>query len=279
MVHRIAHPEDVLREAQLLYPQKFKEVSESGFMDEFYKKAARMPGVMEAVKSGGGKAVVFDVASGTGRVGNFIKFLSHMDFDYYCFEINEKQLGWEGWKKAVIGDISHLRAEDKAADVVFMLNVPIPISGIKNHLLEGGRLDHTKKGMLEMLDLAIDAQYKLNLLEGARVLKDDGIIVVGGKYVGQKQEGMQGNLADLPLRIKHFEVVDVDEDAVPAWRRYGIDIEKPTFLLYSLKKTGEVSKELVSFYEQVRYTALEQLIRIEGFDDIMEGMRKARKAC
>jgi len=128
-------------------------------------------------------------------------------------------------------------------------------------------------------DILVDAQYKLNLLEGARVLKDDGIIVVGGKYVGQKQEGMQGNLADLPLRIKHFEVVDVDEDAVPAWRRYGIDIEKPTFLLYSLKKTGEVSKELVSFYEQVRYTALEQLIRIEGFDDIMEGMRKARKAC
>lgn len=283
MVNKIAQPEDILTTAQKFYPGNFRDISESGFMDNLYLKAPRMPGVKEAIENGKGQANVAEFASGTGRVGDATRKVTGTGFNYHCIDIDKGQFGKEDWKSRIIGSVENVPLANKTQDVVFMLNVPIPLSEVKNHLLKEGGLDDTKKGMLEMLENAIDAQYKLNLLEGARVLKDDGVMVVGGKYMLQTEDRMQKNIEDLPLKITKLEVVDVDEKVIPLWRKYGIDIENPTFMLVSMKKTKGDMQEAVDFYEQVLYSSLEQLMRIEGkkegksmIEEVLEEMRKAK---
>jgi hypothetical protein len=284
MVNKIAQPEDILMTAQKLYPGNFRDISESGFMDNLYLKAPRMPGVKEAIEKGNGQANVAEFASGTGRAGNAIRKVTGTEFNYYCIDIDRRQFGKEDWKSRITGRVENVPLADKTQDVVFMLNVPIPISEVKSRLLKEGSLDYTKKRMLEMLENVIDAQYKLNLLEGVRVLKDDGVMVIGGKYVLQTEDKMQKNIEDLPLKITKLEIVDVDENVIPLWRKYGIDIENPSFMLVSMKKTKGDIREAVDSYEQLLYSSLEQVMRIQGkeegksrIEEVFEEMKNESK--
>jgi hypothetical protein len=98
-------------------------------------------------------------------------------------------------------------------------------------------------------------------------------MVVSGKYIKQTGESIQKSLGELPLKVNKFEVVELEEGIIPLWRKYGIEIEKPTFMVVSMKKVGDVG-DLADFYQQMLRTSLEQLMRVEGFEDILEEMHK-----
>jgi hypothetical protein len=278
MVHRISQPDDILHEAQRLYPKKFHEVSESSYMDDVYRKAALMCGIREHVKATEGQVNAADIAGGSGRQGRIIRSLVKEDAErvvIHNVDISGGELRKGKGGEKIIGDAMHLPLADKSMDFVFMNNIPIPLSHVKNYVINMKDETGKKEVMLEMLELAIDSVYKLNLLEGARVLKENGVMVFSGKHMGQNGESIQRSLGDLPLKVDKFEVVELEEGVIPLWRKYGIDIEKPTFMVVSLKKTGDVG-ELTDFYRQMLFTSLEQLMRIGEFDDVMKEMRMAK---
>jgi hypothetical protein len=274
MVYKLTQPEDILLEAHRLYPKGFHEVSDSGFMDEYYRRGAIISGIREYAKTAKEEVHVLDVAAGRGRQGYFVNKVGEENSKKVVIhevDISRVELG-KG-RERTIADIHHLPYADKSMNFVFMNNIPVPLSAVSSYVIRRKGDYVIKERMLEMLELATDAIYKLNLLEGARVLKDDGVMVLGGKYIGQKIEEIQKNIEDLPLKVDKFEVVELEEYVVPLWRNYGVDIDKPTFMLASLKKTGSDIQKLVDLYEQVLYTALEQLMRIEEFDGVMKEMR------
>lgn len=275
-MRKIAQPEDVLLEAQKLYPKKFHEVSESTYMDEVYRKAAALSGIREYVKSTKGDVNVADIAGGSGRQGRIIRSMLKDEAGrvvIHNVDISREELSKSKGDERIVGEIMHLPFADRSMDFVFMNNIPIPISYVRNYVAnmkdEAGR----KERMLEMLELAVDSVYKLDMLEGARVLKENGVMVVSGKYIKQTGESIQKSLGELPLKVNKFEVVELEEGIIPLWRKYGIEIEKPTFMVVSMKKVGDVG-DLADFYQQMLRTSLEQLMRVEGFEDILKEMHK-----
>jgi len=283
MVHKIAQPEDILVKVQEFYPKQYHKVSESGFMDELYRRSAIMSGVREYAQSAE-EVHILDVAAGRGRQGYFINKVVGKENSkkvvMHEIDISKVELRKEG----IIGDMGHLPFANKSMDIVFMNNLPSLLSAVSSHVIRTKHDGATKERMLEMLEVATDAMYKLNLLEGVRVLKDGGVIMLGGKYIGQGIESIEKNIEDLPLKVDKFEVLELERQVVPLWRNYGIDIEKPTFMLISLKKTGSGIEKLVELQQQLLHTSLEQLMRIEGMEEsasmleeVLEEMRKASK--
>ncbi|MEM3555429.1 MAG: class I SAM-dependent methyltransferase [Candidatus Micrarchaeia archaeon] len=277
MIHKISKPEDILLEAQKLYPTKFHEVSESTYMDEVYRKAAALSGIKEYVGKTKREVNVADIAGGSGRQGHIIRSMLKDEarrVTIHNIDISKEELSKRKVDERIVGEIMHLPFVDRSMDFVFMNNIPIPISHVRNYVAfmkdESGR----KGMMLEMLELAVDSVYKLNTLEGARVLKDNGVMVVSGKYTGQSSESIQKGLGELPLKVEKFEVVELEEGVIPLWRKYGIEIEKPTFMVASFRKTSSDLKEHFELYEQMLYTSLEQLMRIEGFEDVLKEMHR-----
>lgn len=276
MVYRIAQPEDILLEAQRIYPKKFHEVSESTYMDDVYRKAALLSGIKEHVKGGKGEVNVADITGGSGRQGRIIRSLLKEDAGrvvVHNVDISREEMGRGKGDEKIVGELMHLPLADRSMDFVFMNNIPIPISYVRNYVARMRDESGRKGMMLEMLDVAVDSVYKLDLLEGVRVLKENGVMVVSAKHTGQTAEGVQKALGEVPLRVSGFDVVELEEGVIPLWRKYGIEIEKPTFMVVSMRKVGE-GEGLRELYEEVLHFSLQQLMRVEEFEDVMKEMRK-----
>lgn len=282
MVERIAAPEEILIRAQRLYPESFHEkVSSKKPMEEFYSKAVTLSRVKELIESSRELVTVVDVAGGRGKVSDALKKLTDKGFNYVNVDISGRELGKNGGKHGIIGDIMHLPITDKTADAVFFIEIPIPLSRVRDHVagMKAESSDETAKKeiMLEPLEAAIDSIYKLNLLEGIRVLKDGGVMVLGGTYKGQTRENVESTVEKLPLKLEEFKIVELDKGVVPLWGSYGIDIKEPKFTIASFKKTGDDIKELVALNEQVLYSSLDRLRRIDGFDKVLNEMRDKKQ--
>lgn len=94
MTYKIAKPGDIIVEAQKVYPTSFHEkVSSSRQMEEFYKKAVELSGVVKLIESREDKVRVVDVAGGAGRIGETIKSLTNKEFEYVVVDISRKEMG------------------------------------------------------------------------------------------------------------------------------------------------------------------------------------------
>ena len=281
MVYKIAEPEDILVHAQRLYPNSFHEkVSSNNLMKDLYRKAVFLSGINEVIE-GGGEPVIVDAAGGSGKLWDALGESKNKKFIYIRADISREELEKGGWKFKVIGDVTHMPIADKTADAVFMLNVPIPLSKVREYV-EGMKAEsenekESKRRMLEALENAEDAIYKLNLLEGVRMLKENGVMVLGAAYHGHTMKDVQDVVKNLQLQLEKFDIMELDERIVPLWKDYGIEISKPKFALVSLRKTGDDARELVEQYEQMLHNSLQELSRVGGFEKVLRDMKKWSK--
>lgn len=289
MVQKLRQPDDIIVEANSRYNEAhkhFHEVAESTYMDSTYIKGAVISGIRERLKSFPEDIDVCDIPGGSGRQGHIIRSYVKEDASrvhIYNVDMSREELGKDKKDIRIRGDVMHVPLEDGSMDVVFMNNIPIPLSELRRHAIQMKEYSGGKETMVEMLNVAVDAQYKLALLEGARVLKDNGVMVVSAKYTGQTAQGIQKVVEDLPLKVEKFEIVDLENGVIPLWRKYGKDIERPNFTVTSFRKTGD-TQEAEDVYRQLLYTSLEQLMRIQGkneeksmIEEVFEEMEKPEK--
>jgi len=294
MVVKVDQPEDIIRIAQECYLKgtDFRRVSDSSEMGGFYDNQTKLSGVKRLVESGR-KLKIGDIAGGSGRQGDSIRRSLGSKADSVeidVFDINMKAMGEVTGQNRIVSETMHLKAADGTYDMIFMNNVPVPLSSVGRYVTHIKEVGDGRDQVLEMLNLAVDSIVKLNLLEAVRALKDDGAIVLGVNYEESRKssdgteprrklltrESLEKIVDDLPLKVEKFEIKKYDEKLVPLWRNYGADMGKPEFVHAVLRKTGSDISELVAMQEQVLDFALRQLIRIEGFEDVMGEMKKAK---
>jgi len=286
MVLKIEQPDDIIRIAQERYMKgtDFRRVSDSREMREFYDKQTELSGVKGLVESGG-EVRIGDIAGGSGRQGDSVRRILGDKADSVkidVFDISVEAMKGLRGQNRIVSETMHLKAADGTYDILFMNNVPVPLSSLEGYVRRMKELEDKRDHMLEMLNLAVDSVVKLNLLEAVRVLKDDGVIVLGVDYGEPRgkplsRESLEKIVKDLPLKVEEFQIRKYDEKLVPMWRNYGSDIGKPKFVHAVLRKTGSDISELVALDEQMLEFSLRQFMRIEGFDKALEEMAKAKK--
>jgi hypothetical protein len=287
MVVKLQQPDDVVVNAQKFYPKEFHKVAESSYMDDMYIKSALMSGVRGYVKASKDVVNIADIAGGSGRQGRIIKKLVGEDSEKVAvheIDISRAELGKGKGDDKIIGDAKHLPLSDNSMDFVFMNNVPLPLLQVRNYVISMKEDIGKKKVALKLLEKAIDAQYSLFLLEGVRVLRENGVMMLGAKQVGQSSEGLQKSVGDLPLKIEKFEVVELEKGVVPLWRKYGVDIEEPRFGIAYLRKKGGDIKEATDLYEKRFKASLKKVMGIPGseegksmIEEVFEKMKRAQK--
>jgi SAM-dependent methyltransferase len=286
MVVKLQQPNDVIVNAQKLYPKEFHKVAESSYMDDMYIKSALMSGVREYVKTSKDVVNIADIAGGSGRQGRIIKKLVGENSEkvvVHEIDISRTELGKGRGNDKIIGDVMHLPLSDNSMDFVFMNNVPQPLFQVRNYIISMEGDTGKKKAALKVLDDAIDAQYSLLLLEAGRVLKKNGVMMLGAKQPGQSREDIQKDMAGLSLKLEKLEVVELEDGVVPLWRKYGVEIEKPRFGIALLRKEGGDTKEATELYEKRFKASLKELMEIPGseegrsmIEEVFEKMKRAQ---
>ncbi|QLJ53082.1 MAG: hypothetical protein Sv326_0907 [Candidatus Fermentimicrarchaeum limneticum] len=283
MTYRIAKPGDIIVEAQKAYPGSFHEkVASSPLMDEFYRKAIRMSGIAELIERSDRTVTVVDVCGGRGRVGEILKEMTKKEFSYVVVDISMRELGKDRWKDRIIGDATHIPLANATADAVFFLNMPVPTSMVERRVarMKPGSTQEVEERweIAENLRKAGDALYNLNILEGIRVLKPGGSLLVGAKYTGQTRKDKEKWAENLPLTVDRVERAELDSRVIPLWRNYGVDINESVFSITSFTKThGEIGK-LVGEMQGELERRLDTLSETKTFERILEEMKKEMEA-
>lgn len=177
----------------------------------------------------------------------------------------------------IVADMAHIPLRDSSADVVFLLNTPIPISIIKRKAerMVPGSLTEVEdlRAIRHYLGNAMDATCRLNMLESLRVLKPGGTLVTGAKYTGQSKEGAEEAFGEFPLVVDKHYVVELDRGVLALWRAYGISLNKPTFAIATFKRTEGAVEPLVEQEMERLNRNLGKLVEIETFGKVMEKLR------
>jgi hypothetical protein len=244
------HEESPLRKMQSLYFTSFHEtVSSSNLMDKFYERAILASGVIDLIEKSDKPITIVDVAGGRGRVGDILKKLLEergisKSFNYVVVDISQEELGKESGKHKIVGNITQVPLANKTADVVFLVNMPSPTAAIKIHMLK--KTPGVNKGSGEdskvysLIDNASTAMFLLDVCEGVRVLKENGVMVGGTRYGGLRTDF--GGLA--PLEADRFEVFRLDKGVKKLWKDYGLDVYGPEFFVETFIKKGEVKRKV-----------------------------------
>ncbi|MEM3555428.1 MAG: class I SAM-dependent methyltransferase [Candidatus Micrarchaeia archaeon] len=281
MTYRIAKPGEIIVEAQERYPGSFYDkVSSSKYMDEFYKKAVEASGVVKLIESREDTVRVVDVAGGRGRVGEMIRKMTDKNFEYIVVDISRKEMGDDKDKVKIVGDMAHIPLKNSSADVVFFLNMPVPISLIKRKaetMTPGSLVEVEELWSIKMyLGNSIDAAFRSNMLEGLRVLKPDGVLVTGAKHVGQSKEVAEEAFREFPLRVEKQEVVELDSKVIPLWRKYGLGLEDPKFVITTYRRVEGNVESLIEHEKERLERNLGKAMEMETFWKVMEEFRKEK---
>lgn len=280
-MYKIAKPGEIIVEAQNRYPGSFYEkVSSSKYMDEFYKKAIELSDAVKLIENTNNPIRVVDVSGGRGRIGSMIKTMTNKEFEYIVVDISRKEMGEEKDKVRIVGDMAHIPLKDSSADVVFLLNMPIPISLLKRkaETMSPGNLAEVEElwGIRMHLGNAIDAAFRINMLESLRVLKPDGVLVTGAKHVGQSKEVAEEAFGNFPARVEKQEVVELDMRVVPLWRKYGLGLEDPKFVITTFRRVEGDVGSLIEHEKERLERNLEKAMGIETFEKVIEEFRKEK---
>ena len=268
-----------LIEMQDLYFTSFHDkVSSSNIMYEFYSRAVLASGAIDLIKKSDKPITIVDVAGGRGVVGDVLRKLLEergisKSFNYVVVDISQGELGREGWKDRIVGNMAQFPLADKEADVVFLLNLLDPHSVIESHM-QKKTLGEEDSRVYSLIDNIGKATFMLNLCEVIRVLKENGVFVEGGKYRGFDRTDFKGLI---PVESDKFEVFRLDEGVKKLWSDYGAGIRRPEFFIETLIKRGEVDRKWIDEYEGILKYNLEELSKSSRFWEITEEMR-AEKA-
>jgi hypothetical protein len=288
---------DVLREIKSRYRPSFHEnVSNSQLMEEFYRKAILVSGVVEKINKSKEPVMVVDIAGGRGRVVEILKELTHKEFNSVVVDRSREELGKDDWKLKVIVDMTHLPIADKKADVVFLLNSPSSVGVIKEHIVNTKPASRAEweesKKVLVFLGFTSGAIDMVNVLEGVRILKNDGVFVEGMLYskggVNELKDILEGiqttlkekgiNIGEVPLERDRFEIFELDAKVAKDWRKYGIEIGEPKFFVESYRKTGAKLDGWVGEVRKSLEYCLEQLSKTERFWKVIDEMEMSKKS-
>lgn len=282
MAYKIAKPGDILVDAQKAYPSGFHKVSSSHFMDEFYRKAIEMSGVVELIERSNRTITIVDVAGGRGRIGEMLKEITKREFNYIVVDLSKQEAGRGSWKDVIVGNTAHIPLADSSADAVFFLNMPVPTSMVERRVekMKPSSIQEVEDRwvMADKLSKAGDALYNLNIFEGIRVLKSGGSLIVGGKYTGQTRKDKEKWAERLPLIVDDIEKVELDSRVLLLWKDYGVDMNEPVFSMTSFTKSHGEIRKLVKRMEAERDRRLDELSKIKTFERILDEMKNDTEA-
>jgi len=209
------------------------------------------------------------------------------------------ELGKSDWKEKVILDMTHLPIADKKADVVWRLNPPSPIAGVKDYIVNLQPASHAEfkenRKVLVLLGFVSGAVDMLNVLEAVRVMKDDGVFVEGMPYREDSVNELTGILDGMrsalkkrgldmgaaPLKQVKYEIFELDRRINEMWSKYGVELDlidhKPFFFVGSYSKNETKLDLWFNEAKKSLSSPLGQLSKIERFWEIIDDMGKSKK--
>jgi len=294
-MYRLLEPEEdkVLARFQNFYPTEFNEkVSSSRLMDKFYRRAILVSGVIELIEKSEKPITIVDIAGGRGRIGSMLEKLLEergisKSFNYVVIDFSRKELGKSDWKLKVRGDMSSVPVAH--ADVVFMLNSPNAVVGFYSCFLkkygkpfEKGldikafeEMRKTEEFKVFMLLSHMTSQTdKLNILEATKLLKQDGVLTVGGFAKGRSAYPID-EMEGVPLKALLADEFMLSGNVMKHWEDYSGNVlgDQP-FFAAAYTKTGEVGKELVEKCEGDFKCSFKELMKNRRFWETLDELEK-----
>lgn len=298
-VHEPTNEEVLGRIKSFCLTSFYENVASSPMMDRFYKVAIDLSKVMRRVETSEGPITIVDMGGGSGRIYDMMikdmkKGLKEK-VNYIPVDISRGQLGIDGRKKRVVGDIMHLPLVDSSAHAVFLLNPPSSVGVIETYI------ERTKPASIAQMEennrvhmflqITSGEVDLLNVLEGARVLRDDGIFVEGMPFrkgqtnnverilKGVRDSSMRNgvSIGPIPLEMKEHRIIELDPGVMSLWAKYGVDVDWEKFQIESYIKTGA---KLDDWFKTVRKTlnfSLSGLSKTDRFWEIVEEMERAKQ--
>jgi|GEM_PF-1939174 len=279
MVQKFAEEENILRRVQILYPDSFHEkVSSSKLMSKFYAKAVELSGAVELIENSAGSVTIVDICGGRGVVGDTIKSKTAREFNYVVVDISRKELGGERWKNRVMADMLHIPVGDRTADVVFSLNTPVPLAQVKEHakvMKVNSLSEEIERGnVIRILSEAVDNICELNLLNAARILKNNGVLVVGNPFAGHGEEDAREQVREIPMKLEKYERVKLSHRVISLWKEYGSEVDSPVFVLASFRRVEGDIRKRIEFRKALLENNIQELEGNEFFKKVVDEMER-----
>ncbi|NYZ79385.1 hypothetical protein H0N99_04525 [Candidatus Micrarchaeota archaeon] len=303
-MYRLLEPEEgkVLARFQNFYPTSFHEkVSSSPLMDKFYEKAVSVSGLAEMINESKEPITIVDIAGGRGRLKDVVEKVAKKEFNYVVVDLSREQLGkskdfhrldkeGKGEKFRVIGDMSSVPVA--GADAAVLLNSPNAVVGFYYRFFakygksfekgfsvkEFGKIRESEEFKIHvLLNAMMSSTDKLNILEATKLLKQDGVLVIGGfarAISAYPVEEMRG----IPLEVRNVEKFKLNRDVMKLWSDYsGNAVENQPFFVAAFTKTGEVGEELIGECEKTFKDSFQSLIKSKRFWEILNELEKIEK--
>lgn len=275
----------------------YENVASSPMTDRFYKVAINLSKVLKRVENGESVTIV-DTGGGGGKIYDMIakdvgkELLKKVN--YVSVDKSRVQLGTDKLKSRVVGDMMHLPLENSTAHAVFLLNPPSLTGVIEKYIARTKPASimqiEEDNGVQVFLHITDGAFNMLNVLEGVRVMRDDGIMVGGLPFRKGELKDLETilkrtrnnlrrngvNTGPIPIEIKESRIIELDWRVMSLWDKYGIDIDWPKFRLDSYVKTGA---KLDDWFKNIGNTlnfGLGELAKTDRFWEIMDEMRKEK---
>jgi hypothetical protein len=178
------------------------------------------------------------------------------------------------------------------ADAAVLLNSPNAVVGFYSRFFEkygksfekGFSIKEFKKireseefKIYVLLNAMMSSTDKLHILEATELLKQDGVLVIGGfaKAISAYPiEEMKG----IPLEVKNVEKFKLNRDVMKLWSDYsGNAVEDQPFFVAAFTKTGKVGNELVDECEKTFKNSFQALIKGKRFWEILNELEKIEK--
>jgi len=270
-------------------------------MDEFYEKAVSVSGIAKMINESEEPITIVDIASGRGRFNDALERVTKKKYNIIEVDISGVQLGKsedfhlrdkerKGEKFRVIGDMSSVPVA--GADAAVLLNSPNAVVGFYSSFFEkygksfekgfsvkefGKIRDPEEFKIYVLLNAMMSSTDKLNILEATKLLKQDGVLVIGGfarAISAYPIEEMKG----IPLEVRNIEKFKLNRNVMKLWSDYrGNAVKDQPFFVAAFTKTGEVGKELIEECEKTFKNSFQALIKSKRFWEILNELEKIEK--
>ncbi|MEM3690502.1 MAG: hypothetical protein QXZ40_02120, partial [Candidatus Micrarchaeia archaeon] len=161
-------------------------------------------------------------------------------------------------------------------------NMPVPLAQVKEHakVTKADNLSEEwdREKVMNILNDAVDNICELNLLNAARILKNNGVLVLGNSFAGQTEEDARRQVKEIPMKLERYARVKLSNRVIPLWKEYGSEVSSPVFVLVCFRKVEGSVEESIKFREAALRDDFQELERSEFFKKIIKEMERGASA-